>query len=1575
MALYLVYSVYTLLVLSVPQGVVGEEDEQQMFRVRPESVQVLAGEDVVLKCVVENQQGKAQWTKDGFALGFQRHVPGYPRYQYLGDPRLGEHHLLIRGVTLEDDGEYQCQVGPTTTISPIWAAANLTVMVSPTSISVVGVVDGADVKVAAGERLQLECVVTEARPPPTVAWYRDAIPLPQGMHQEVVEASTLPRRWNVRSRLLLRPTAKDDGQQYSCRALHPALRHSPTTLVASVNLAVLHPPGPPVIQGYHTGELLLEGEQRRLACLVEGGRPRPWVTWYRHGRPLNLAAATHHHLRRQDPPTATPATTTTTTNIATQSAKGVVRVWQLVTAAREEDGAVYECRVSNDLLTHPFTANVTLTVHYGPSEVTVYGPSVVAAGQVLTLTCRSSPANPPATLTWRFQGSRVASGTTVVSEEEGGGWVTSAQLTHHLPRSQEVTQVTAECQATHPASRRPASTAHTITVIKRPGWPVVEVGRVVAGDQLPVLCTSQGGNPTPALTLYKAGHQVAATVEQVEGGVTRARATLQVTPADNGQQVTCQVTNPATTTPIAAHATINLLFPAWEVSGWVTPGSVEAGGMAALTCETSSSVPPSTVSWSSAGATLGHATATQSPGLYGGTVTRSELKILTRPQDNGRTFTCEADNGLGVTVAANVTLNVLHGPMWAWAPTGRLDVTEGDDLTITAHATANPGPVRYSWWRGPAAVGGDDTDGGDGKLTLTQVDRHMSGNYTVIAHSSWSSINSSFTINVQFGPEDVLAAERVVVDEDGTATVLCSATGNPPPNVTWTRDTDNTSSAHLLSTGIGEASLVVEWASQADTGIYFCHASNTIASSPPISTAIIVTQAPTSATQNIEGEEMGRLWAPIGGSGWLDCRVRAAPAPSFKWTTSRNDIISNSKKYFIHVPQLVDKVAEWSSLLEIRHITAHDYTDYTCTAHNSRGSYTMNFTLSPPLLPGTPKNLNITILSSDAVSVTWMHNYFGARAVGFTIRYQATDAPSYEFVDVPGSNSTATTIKDLMPGSEYSFAILAYNEHGHSDYSFPSIKVTMLGMVEEVASSSSVDGRQPRVPRLILLLICLTTTALLVLNISIIVCYVRRRAIKRNISASSSKTTASEIYTPTSGCAIQGDELPLTSFNDGPPPEYQYLECQTKVEECEQTSLISPRVSPELPDSHTTQTVTGASPRSRSTSPLLNGGVIGQNDMHLHENNIVPSEGTVNMSIPATSPKQEKTFFNECSAPKHFSNNPDVCPVTSSSCDPLLPEQESFNLTSEEDQASLLSDHSSESHGFSSGQIHLKQHSPCQLPRATTHVIYHGQPHIQQKLEQQHWQHYQQSLPCCQQISPSPKDKPSHTPVSSLHSSLNHSATSSSPSGCCDATWRQSLLTAVPMRYATLQPRRSCLKPSRTNVLQRSHSAHSYTYSSMQCVYEHPVTEMKTNVCYQKSICGNPQLASQQTHVTQGRRAQEFPIYFARSKACSRGCTRHNSISGHVGYKNTPYKVHEWSPVPPDLCKVDSSSTKRVGWKEIIPDSPGQGTPASRGSADTSTSSTTSTVTLGPTRFPQHYVKQDNTRSNGERNIGPDNQR
>lgn len=52
--------------------------------------------------------------------------------------------------------------------------------------------------------------------------------------------------------------------------------------------------------------------------------------------------------------------------------------------------------------------------------------------------------------------------------------------------------------------------------------------------------------------------------------------------------------------------------------------------------------------------------------------------------------------------------------------------------------------------------------------------------------------------------------------------------------------------------------------------------------------------------------------------------------------------------------QLLDGLVEWESVLELRSVVEKDYTEYSCTATNTKGSLTTNHTLTPPLPPPTP---------------------------------------------------------------------------------------------------------------------------------------------------------------------------------------------------------------------------------------------------------------------------------------------------------------------------------------------------------------------------------------------------------------------------------------------------------------------------------------------------------------------------------------------------------------------------------------------------------------------------------------------
>ena len=90
---------------------------------------MIEGSTVVLQCVVGNQRGPVQWAKDGFVLGYDRNIPGFPRYSMIGDASIGVHNLRIVDARNEDNGEFQCQVGPGgKNYAPIRATSKVTVL-------------------------------------------------------------------------------------------------------------------------------------------------------------------------------------------------------------------------------------------------------------------------------------------------------------------------------------------------------------------------------------------------------------------------------------------------------------------------------------------------------------------------------------------------------------------------------------------------------------------------------------------------------------------------------------------------------------------------------------------------------------------------------------------------------------------------------------------------------------------------------------------------------------------------------------------------------------------------------------------------------------------------------------------------------------------------------------------------------------------------------------------------------------------------------------------------------------------------------------------------------------------------------------------------------------------------------------------------------------------------------------------------------------------------------------------------------------------------------------------------------
>ncbi|XP_042296524.1 kin of IRRE-like protein 1 [Sceloporus undulatus] len=125
---------------------------QTRFVEEPEDQTVVAGQRIVLSCVVLNYSGIVQWTKDGLALGMGQGLKAWPRYRIIGSAELGQYNLEIVDAELSDDALYECQATEAALRS---RRAKLTVLNPPTvTLSI------QPQTVQEGERVTFTCMAT-----------------------------------------------------------------------------------------------------------------------------------------------------------------------------------------------------------------------------------------------------------------------------------------------------------------------------------------------------------------------------------------------------------------------------------------------------------------------------------------------------------------------------------------------------------------------------------------------------------------------------------------------------------------------------------------------------------------------------------------------------------------------------------------------------------------------------------------------------------------------------------------------------------------------------------------------------------------------------------------------------------------------------------------------------------------------------------------------------------------------------------------------------------------------------------------------------------------------------------------------------------------------------------------------------------------------------------------------------------------------------------------------------------------------------------------------------------------------
>ncbi|XP_041416716.1 receptor-type tyrosine-protein phosphatase S isoform X11 [Xenopus laevis] len=292
--------------------------------------------------------------------------------------------------------------------------------------------------------------------------------------------------------------------------------------------------------------------------------------------------------------------------------------------------------------------------------------------------------------------------------------------------------------------------------------------------------------------------------------------------------------------------------------------------------------------------------------------------------------------------------------------------------------------------------------------------------------------------NIDMGPQ------LKVVERTRTATMLCAASGNPDPEITWFKDflpVDPASSNGRIKQ-LRSGALQIENSEETDQGKYECVATNSagVRYSSPANLYVrelreVRRVAPRFSILPVSHEIMP------GGNVNITCVAVGSPMPYVKWMVGAEDL----------TPE--DDMPVGRNVLELTNVK--ESANYTCVAMSSLGvieSVAQITVKSLPKAPGTPV---VTETTATSITVTWDSGNPDPVSY-YVIEYKSKsqDGPYQIKEDI---TTTRYSIGGLSPNSEYEIWVSAVNSIGQGPPSEPV--VTRTGEQAPASAPRNVQGR------------------------------------------------------------------------------------------------------------------------------------------------------------------------------------------------------------------------------------------------------------------------------------------------------------------------------------------------------------------------------------------------------------------------------------------------------------------------------------------------------------------------------------
>ncbi|KAG1671039.1 Down syndrome cell adhesion molecule-like protein Dscam2 [Nymphon striatum] len=345
------------------------------------------------------------------------------------------------------------------------------------------------------------------------------------------------------------------------------------------------------------------------------------------------------------------------------------------------------------------------------------------------------------------------------------------------------------------------------------------------------------------------------------------------------------------------------------------------------------------------------------------------LVMKSAQKSNSGHYSCIAQNGRGQEDKKSTFIKVLTKPILLGLKYELAQMEEGDPFSAMCSVFKGDEPIKITWKHNNKPIElKHGTDIATTKmysvLQIRDAKEQQKGNYSCIAVNEAGYDTRTIELKLNLAPKWLIEPENGDASLEGSISLHCQASGNPPPSIKWVKvkgrnmkpitNKDSNKVLHINGT------LFIKNVNHQDGGEYSCIASNGVGRKLVKMIILRIKNIPMIKFLSRS------IYARYGQNVTIMCEVTGGKMISIQWVRENEIIQQNQERFDVKVEKNNNGLR---STLSITELVEDDSGKYVCSARNNHGDSKKHMQLT--VMPnGNPNEFTKANVSPTQITQT-----------------------------------------------------------------------------------------------------------------------------------------------------------------------------------------------------------------------------------------------------------------------------------------------------------------------------------------------------------------------------------------------------------------------------------------------------------------------------------------------------------------------------------------------------------------------------------------------------------------------------